>query len=88
MLVEALDTFNESHWRKPNPANRIFDNGAYFNLCKKWVDYKKGINDNERCSEMVSFRILHGFGQFSKIQIPKNNKSNPEIKRSEKPTLN
>lgn len=87
MLVEALDTFSDDHWKKPNPVNRIFDNGYYFNQCRKWIDYKKGVNDNELCSEIVTVKVLQSFGKFSKTQLPKKVKPNIEIKVSEKPQL-
>ncbi len=87
ILVEALATFSDEHWKKPNSVNVIFDNGYYFNQCRKWVDYQKGINDNEGCSEIVVVRVLQSFGKFSKIQLPKKIKPNIEIKVSEKPQL-
>ena len=84
MLVEALATFSNKHWEKPHPANAIFDNGYYFNQCRKWIDYQKGINDNEGCSEIVVVRVLQSFGKFSKVQLPKKIKPKIEIKVSEK----
>jgi hypothetical protein len=87
MLVEALATFSDEHWKKPNPVNPIFDNGYYFNQCRKWVDYQKGINDNEGCTEIVVVRVIQSFGKFCKIKLPQKVKPNIEIKVSEKPVL-
>jgi len=87
MLVEALATFSDEHWKMANHVNKIFDNGYYFNQCRKWVDYQKGVNDDEVCSEIVTVRVLQSFGKFAKTQLPKKVKSNIEIKVSEKPQL-
>ncbi len=87
MLVEALDTHNESYWKEANHLNGIFDNGAYFNLCRNWIGYKKGENDNDYSSEVIVIRVLQGFGKFSKIQLPKKKKQHVKIMKSEKPTL-
>ena len=89
MMVKLLDMYPENYyyWQKPNYTNPIFDNGYFFNQCIKWLDYKKGINDNEVCKEMVTFRILQCAGKFSKIQIPKKKKYIPNNVASEKPTL-
>ena len=87
ILVEALATFTDDFWKKPNSVNKIFDNGYYFNQCKKWINYQKGVNDNDICKEMVVVRVLQTFGRFSKIQIPEKLKTKIEIKVSEKPYL-
>jgi len=87
ILAEALATFGDEHWKKPNPVNGIFDNGYHFNQCRKWIDYQKGINDNKGCAEIVVVRVLQSFGKFSKSQLPKKVKPNIEIKVSEKPHL-
>ena len=87
MLVEALETFNDEYWEKPNKVNKIFDNGYYFNRCREWLGYEKGVNDDDLSSEIVVVRILEGFGKFSKIQIPKKKKVKIEIQVSEKPKL-
>jgi len=87
MLVEALATFSDAYWEKPNHVNVIFDNGYYFNQCRKWVDYKKGINDNETCLEIVVVRVLQSFGKFSKIQLPEKVIMKTKIQVSEKPHL-
>jgi hypothetical protein len=87
MLVEALDTFQDDYWKKQNKVNRIFDNGYYFNQCRKWIDYQKGVNDNEGCSEIVVVRVLQCFGKFSKTQLPEKVKPDIEIQVSEKPQL-
>lgn len=87
MLVEALDTFTEEYWKLPNSVNHIFDNGYYFNQSRKWVDYQKGINDNEYCREILTVRILQEYGKFSKVQIPIQSKQETKVMVSEKPTL-
>lgn len=87
MLVEALDTYDDKFWEKPNNVNKIFDNGYYFNQCRKWIDYKEGVNDNEHCSEIVTVRVLQTFGNFSKVQLPKKIKPKIEVKVSQKPEL-
>jgi hypothetical protein len=88
ILEEALASHKDEYWESPNKTNKIFDNGAYFNLCVKWVGYKKGENDDELCSTMVAFRVLDGFGEFSKTQIPEKEKPVIQIQKSEKPSLN
>ncbi len=87
MLVEALDTFQDDYWTKPNKVNQIFDNGYYFNQCRKWIDYEKGINDNDLNAEPIVVRVLEGFGKFSKVQLPKKKKPDIKIQVSEKPQL-
>lgn len=87
MLVDALDTFNDDYWKKPNKVNPIFDNGYYFNQCRKWIGYEKGVNDNDLSPELVVVRVLEGFGRFSKIQLPKTKKPEIKIQVSEKPQL-
>jgi hypothetical protein len=87
ILEEALASEADEYWKKPNKANKIFDNGAYFNLCVEWVNYKAGINDNERCLGIVAFRVLHEFGKYSKKQLSKKEKSHIDIKYSELPKL-
>lgn len=87
MLEEALDTYQDDYWKKPNKVNRIFDNGSYFNSCRGWVGYQKGINDNEIEKESISYRVLQCFGTFSKIQLPEKNKIEVKIQRSEIPKL-
>lgn len=83
MLVEALDTYLEEYWKKPNKVNPIFDNGYYFNRCREWI----GGKDDSYCSEIVTIRVLEGFGNFSKIQLPKKKKVVVPIQASEKPEL-
>ena len=87
ILVEALNTFNDEYWKKPNKVNPIFDNGAYFNLCIKWVGYEEGVNDSDISAEPVAVRVIENFGKFSKIQLPKKKKAEIKIKCSEKPQL-
>ena len=87
ILKEALEKESESFWTKPNRCNKSTDNGFYFNLVRKWVDYKEGENDDEFASEMVTFRVLHIFGKYSKIQPPKKTKSKISITMSQKPKL-
>lgn len=87
MLVEALDTFTDDYWTKPNKVNPIFDNGYYFNQCRKWIGYKKGLNDNDLNCELVVVRVLECFGKFSKTQLPKKKKPEIRIQVSEKPHL-
>lgn len=87
ILKEALEKEPESFWTKPNRSNKSTDNGFYFNLARGWVDYKEGENDDEFASEMVTYRVLHIFGKYSKIQPPKKNKTKPKITMSQKPRL-
>jgi hypothetical protein len=87
MLVEALDTFSDDYWTKPNKVNHIFDNGYYFNQCVKWVGYEQGKNDNAFNEEIVVVRVLEVFGKFSVFQIPKKVKPEIKIQVSEKPHL-
>ena len=87
MLVEALDTFTDDYWKKPCKANPIFDNGSYFNQCRKWIGYEKGVNGNQSNSDLVVVRVLEGFGRFSKVQMPKKVKPKVSIRLSEKPML-
>ena len=87
ILVEALATHTDEYWLKPNGVNKIFDNGYYFNQCRKWIDYQKGVNENDECSEIVVVRVLQTFGKFSKIQLPQKIKPNIELKVSKKPKL-
>jgi len=87
ILVEALATFSDEHWKKPYPVNPIFDNGYYFNQCRKWVDYQEGVNDKEGCTEIVTVRVLQSFGKFSKVQLPQKVKPIIKVQVSEKPQL-
>lgn len=87
ILVEALATLNNNFWKKPNGVNKIFNNGYYFNQCRKWIRYEKGVNDNEYCSEIVVIRVLQTFGKFSKIQLQQKKKNKIKIIVSEKPKL-
>ena len=86
MMVEALNTESEDYWKQPNHVNRIFDNGAYFNLCRKWLDYTEQSKEDYPV-EVVVVRILEGFGEYAKVRIPKKKKIDVEIKCSEKPKL-
>jgi len=87
MLKEALESKNDSFWSKSS-SNLQIDLGAYFNMCVKWVGYKEGENDKEFVHHIVAFRILHFFGEYSKIQPPpKRPKQKVPIKLSEKPSL-
>ena len=87
MLVEVLDTYNDEYWKKASSVNSIFDNGYYFNQCRKWLDYDITKDDNGFSSEIITVRILQSFGKFTKIQLPKKVKQVVEIQGSEKPTL-
>ena len=87
MLVEALDTFPDDYWKLPNKVNQIFDNGPYFNQCRKWINYQNGVNDDHIAAEPVVVRVLEGFGKFSKVQLSKRIKPKIEIQVSQKPTL-
>lgn len=87
MLVEALDTYYTDYWKKPNKINPIFNNGYYFNQCRKWIGYEIGVNDNELNSEIVVVRVLEGFGKFRKIKIPNRRKPVIKIQVSENPIL-
>jgi hypothetical protein len=87
MLKEALDTKDDSFWKKPS-SNSSIDIGAYFNLCVRWVGYSKGASEKDFVSEIVAFRVLHIFGEYSKIQPNKKRKKQKQsIKVSEKPSL-
>jgi len=87
ILVEALATHNDAYWKKANNVNKLFDNGYYFNQCRKWIDYKKGENDNEECGQIVVIRVLQTFSKFSKTQLPQKVKVITGVKVSEKPHL-
>ena len=87
ILKEALESKPDSFWKKPS-SNKQIDLGAYFNMCVRWVGYIEGENNDKVVSNMVAFRVLHFFGEYSKIQ-PHNKSPKPkiEIKLSEKPKL-
>jgi hypothetical protein len=88
ILKDALNSISPEFWKKPNVVNPIFDNGSYFNSCRDWVGLVKGVNEGENCSQMVVFRVLHVFGEFSKIQPPNKIKRNKQpVIKSEIPTL-
>lgn len=88
MLVEALATRPDDYWGKPNSVNALWDNGAYFNLCRNWLEYKEGENNETYPSEIIVIRVLQCAGEFSKVQLPKKKKRVlPTIQCSEKPTL-
>ena len=87
ILAEALDAYHEEYWKRPNKVNPIFDNGYYFNRCREWINYKKGVNDDKYCPEIIVVRILEVFGNFSKVQLPKKKKIIVPIQVSEKPML-
>lgn len=87
ILKDALENLPESYWSKANKINPIFDNGYYFNLCRKWLAYEVGKDDNQKSKEIVVVRVLQGFGKYSKVQLPKKKKPNTKIMKSEKPKL-
>jgi hypothetical protein len=87
MLVEALDSESDEYWTKANHVNRIFDNGYYFNWCKKLIGYNEHTNKEALEQEPIVVRVLEGFGKYSKVQIPKKIKPDIKIQGSEKPTL-
>ena len=87
ILSEALDTYHEEYWKRPNKVNPIFDNGYYFNRCREWINYEEGVNDDKYCPEIIFIRVLEVFGNFSKVKLPKNKKIIVPIQVSEKPIL-
>jgi len=86
ILKDALDKLPESHWPMASSINPLFDNGCYFNKCRKWIGYDPGVNDNTFVAEIVVIRILEVFGEFSEVQLPVNN-TKVDIIVSEVPTL-
>lgn len=87
MMIEAIEAYPDEYWEKPNYTNKLFSNGSFFNSCRKWLDYKEGVNDNEIAKEIISFRVLQCAGKFSKIQIPKKKRFIPEKIHHEIPIL-
>lgn len=88
ILSKALKNTPDEYWAKPSKVNPIFDNGHFFNLCVRWVEYKEGINDNDIVHEILVYRVLQGFGKYSEHQVPKKPKKNkPGIVLSEIPSL-
>jgi hypothetical protein len=88
MLVEALASQPDEYWLKPNSVNELFDNGAFFNRCRIWLGYVKGVNDNKIPPHAVVVKVLECAGEFSKVQLPKRKPRVPqEIICTEKPTL-
>ena len=87
MMVEALDTYPDSFWKKPYTPNPFMDMGYFFNDCVEFLSYKKGINDNEVPKDIFTIRILQCVGEFSKVKLPKKKKHNPEITMSAIPRL-
>lgn len=87
MMIEALETYPDEHWRKPYKSNPIMDNGYFFNECRKFLNYDNITDKNEICQEIFTVRILQCAGEFSKIQLPKKKKYKPNIIISQKPML-
>lgn len=87
ILVQALAVYDTKYWRRASNVNAIFDNGYHFNQCRKWINYQKGINGNDSCSQPVTMRILQAFGRFSKVQLPIKSKPDIKILNSEAPIL-
>jgi hypothetical protein len=46
ILKDALENEPDHYWDKPNRINKLFNNGYYFNQCRKWIQYEKGMNDD------------------------------------------
>jgi len=87
-LSKALKEMPESFWAKRNVSNKSTDNGFYFNMCVKWLDFKENVNEDEIADHMLTYRVLHIFGEFSEIQpYKKPTKEMPEIMMSQKPKL-
>jgi hypothetical protein len=88
MMVEALDSHDDTYWLKACQVNPICDNGAYFNLCRTWLGYEAGINDSTTPSQIVTIRVLQCAGQFSKVKLPiRTQRIKPPISVSEPPAL-
>ena len=87
MMVEALDTYPDSFWRKPYKPNPFMDIGYFYNDCVEFLDFKKGINEKEVPKDIVTIRILQCVGEFSKVQLPKKEKHNVEITMSATPSF-
>lgn len=85
ILKDAFENLPSSYWQKPS-SNPLFDMGSYFNNCKKWIDYKEGVNDNQKCSQPVVVRILEKFSKFSKVQLPPKPQK-PEVAYRELPSI-
>lgn len=87
ILKDALNNEPDEFWNKPNKVNKIFNNGYYFNRCREWIRYEKGVNDDEFPTEIATVRVLEIFGKYSKVQLPKKEKSYIETTVYEKPKL-
>jgi hypothetical protein len=86
ILKDALEKNPASYWSKPSMIYQLMDNGYYFNQCRKWISYDPGVNDNAIIAEIIVIRILQGFGEYSKVQLPVSN-TKVDIIMSEVPTL-
>ncbi len=85
ILKDAHENLPQSFWQKPS-SNPLFDMGSYFNSCVKWVDYKEGENDNQKCSQPVVIRVLEKFSKFSKVKLPDKPKK-PDVIYRELPSI-
>lgn len=86
ILKDALGSLPETYWQKPS-SNPLFDMGSYFNNCVKWVDYKEGENDEQKCSQPVVIRVLEKFSKFSKVQLPVKKCNKPDVIYREIPII-
>lgn len=70
--VEMLETLDkalnsgEIDWKKASPSNGSFSLGHYFNDCVRWVNGSSRGQTEFKVSEIVAFRVLHGFGKYHK----------------------
>lgn len=87
ILVRAYNELPDNFWTKRNACNKSMDNGFYFNFCLRLLNFKEGENEDETMDNMVAYRILHIFGDFSEIQPVKKGKVLPPITMSQKPKL-
>ncbi len=87
ILKDALENLPKSYWKKPSP-NSSFDMGFYFNMCRDFIAYKEGINDDEIVSDVIAIRILDKFSKFSKFQLQDKKYKKPPIRCSQVPELN
>lgn len=80
ILKDAFEKLPETYWQKPS-SNPLFDMGTYFNNCVKWVNYKEGENDNDKCAQVIVIRVLEKFSKFSNVQLPDKPKKSDVIYR-------
>lgn len=92
MLKTLTAAYNDKsiNWKKPSPSNVAFSLGSYFNDCVRWVTGSSRGMTEEHVSEIVAFRVLHGFGKYHK-DYPwglQKQKPKPKVKYHEEPSLN